>query len=319
MEILFKYQENRNQAQRQNGVRRNLGWLRLSREMVEGTRLQLDDPNFVYQLKSQIESHQLGKAKISDKYFSVIEKYIITLDVAGDLEDAKGRLRTARTGQIRTAFSEIFRTIDFSDQLQNALNVFDGAAFLFHSKFSIRNHLDVAVVFRKRSDKLLDVDVFLFMGRYETHLSRMAGDGVLYLQGFSSLRKDSDELIAIGNSGGIFRMNTRMAYYKVSGTAIFFSPTLGILPGSELFGFHFIASLRRNKEGENYIDMIATQIDLPSDVSNLDYTSRAKEQIVRTKIDLQAKPAMTRKPRQLTDRKDQELLSRLTKKFDYRS
>lgn len=267
MEILIAHQKTMNEEQKNKGITRNLGWLRICRDIVRFNNPVSPDEALVKKLKSQIEAYQLGRATVADAYFPTIEQYILSLDVAGNLDAVKRALRRERIEYQRKTFNELIGNKIQSNELLTSIDMMDGQIFQFSVDSPQDRHFDTVVLFKKTEVSIMDIQVFVFRDRYSQCVSEKRETGWLFLYGFSSVNKDyrSNDTISISVQSNDIEED-RIAHASITGSALFFNKELAIIFGMECFGFRFTASFFKDIGDLAGIELTAERIDIPSNI-----------------------------------------------------
>lgn len=186
MRLLFKYQDSRNEEERNSGERRNVGWKRLAREILVGCGRTPSD-EAVKALKNAIEANQFGKSTIKDNHFEPIERFLLELDARGGMDALRREALAEKRSFQRSAFADFLGRDNAPESIQSALKAAHGASYLFDARGIWGGEFEVIVRFTNVSSEALDVTMYICSQPFSRLVDSRTIAGLAAVSGFATL------------------------------------------------------------------------------------------------------------------------------------
>ncbi|MEO1193312.1 MAG: hypothetical protein AAFY02_16235 [Pseudomonadota bacterium] len=191
LDILIKYRNEKQQEIKNESSKRNLGWQRVARWIIEYDELITmqtdqagDSKDKIKSLKRCLEDYERAATKtVPDKYFALIEKYLLDASLRKDLKSIIKYVTDERRNYRRSLFSQFFGYGEFHKEYSSAKSMLDSKAFFVVP--AIRSVLNISTVLRFRffDHNVLDVDVYHFTN-FASSFKDFSTKGVVRSSGF---------------------------------------------------------------------------------------------------------------------------------------
>lgn len=179
MEVLVSYQDLLTKKEKESGIRRNVGWKRLSEEVLISVGRKKFQEVDVISLKNAIEAHISGRSTISDIHFRSIERFVCGLDLQDLTRGARTSLACSRLDYISEAFDLFLgRGLSLKELGEPDTSLLGYPLLLSSASAGMIGHYDAVVQFAPTlSRRLLCVCLF-FAGNFERFFDDERNAGV---------------------------------------------------------------------------------------------------------------------------------------------